>query len=101
MTHEHEHRPHHGEGHHHHPHHGHHHLTLIINGKEKPWSEEQINYDQLVQLSGEPLPAGPDPGFTVTYFNGPRDTPEGALTEGHSVKVKTDMVFNVTPTNRS
>jgi Multiubiquitin len=88
-----------------HDHHDHEHreheVTIIVNGKEKHWSAERISYDQLVKLSGEPLPPGPDPGFTITYFDGPHDKPEGSVTEGHSVKVKNHMVFNVTPTNRS
>jgi hypothetical protein len=92
---------HHGDGHHHHEHPHHHHVTIIINGKEKHWSEERISYDELVKLSGEPLPPGPNPGFTITYFDGPHEKPDGSVTEGSSVKVKNHMVFRVTPTNRS
>lgn len=76
-------------------------FSIIVNGKEKHWTKERIDYDELVKLSGEPLPPGPDPGFTITYFDGPHDKPEGSVTLGHSVKVKEGMVFNVTPTNRS
>jgi hypothetical protein len=104
MNQDHQHQEHGDEGHGHRDHHHEHpdhQVTIIVNGKDKHWSEERISYDQVVKLSGEPLPTGPDPGFTVTYFDGPHDKPDGSLTEGHSVKVKNHMVFNVTPTNRS
>jgi Multiubiquitin len=92
---------HHSEHHHHPEHHHPHEAEIVVNGKEKHWAKEQIDYDELVKLSGEPLPPGPDPGFTITYFDGPREKPEGSVTPRHSVKVKAGMVFNVTPTNRS
>jgi len=87
-----------------HPHHHHerlHEVTIVVNGKEKHWDKERITYDELVKLSGEPLPPGPDAGFTITYFNGPHEKPEGSVEPGHSVKVKEGMVFVVTPTHRS
>ncbi len=103
-----EHSQHGGEGHHghqpehhHHPEPHHHQVMIIVNGKEKHWSKERISYDELVELSGEPMPTGPNPGFTITYFDGPHDKPDGSVAKGHSVKVKNGEVFNVTPTNQS
>jgi len=92
---------HHDRDHHHHHEHPEHHVTIVVNGREKTWTHETISYEQLVALAGVPLPSGPNPGFTITYHNGPAHHPDATLTEGHSVKVKNDMVFNVTPTNRS
>ena len=98
--HHHDHHPEH-DHHRHHEHEHPHHVMIVVNGKEKRWDKELITYDELVKLSGEPLPPGPNPGFTVTYFNGPHDKPEGSVELGHSAKVKEGMVFVVTPTNRS
>jgi hypothetical protein len=70
-------------------------------GQNHQVKKERISYDELVALSGEPLPTGPDPGFTITYFNGPNNKPEGTVMKDKSVKVVDGMVFNVTPTNRS
>lgn len=78
-----------------------HQVTIVINGRPKTWPKDEISYAEVVALAALPLPPGEDPGFTVTYRNGHSNKPEGTLTEGHSVKVKDGMIFNVTPTNRS
>ena len=76
-------------------------IDLIINTRAKPWSEERINYDQVVALAALPLPQGQNPGFTIIYEDGPGKNPSGTLVAGQSVHVKNEMVFHVTPTNRS
>jgi len=78
-----------------------HQITIIVNGREKPWTKDEISYEQVVALAALPLPPGQNPGFTVTYVNGHGNKPEGTLTPGHSVKVKDGMIFNVTATNQS
>lgn len=91
-------------GHHEHPHHHEHpehHIVIVVNGREKSWSHKTISYDEVVEISGAPLPSGQNPGFTITYHGGPGRHPDGTLIEGRSVEVKDGMVFNVTPTNRS
>jgi Multiubiquitin len=75
-------------------------VTIVVNGRAKKWTKERISYDELVQLSGLPLPSGPNPGFTITYHNGP-DHQDGTVVPGQSVNVRDGMVFNVTPTNQS
>jgi hypothetical protein len=82
------------------PGHGHQ-ITIIVNGRPKRWSKNQISYGELVALSGLPLPGGPNPGFTITYTDGPPNRPDGTVLEGQTVKVRDDEVFNVTPTNQS
>lgn len=76
-------------------------ITIIVNGREKPWTKGEISYDQVVALAALPPPPGPNPGYTVTYSNGHGNKPEGTLTPGHSVKVNDGMIFNVTATNQS
>lgn len=76
-------------------------VDLIINTRAKPWSEETINYDQVVALAALPLPQGQNPSFTIIYEDGPGKNPSGTLVAGQSVRVKNEMVFHVTPTNRS
>jgi hypothetical protein len=78
-----------------------HQITIIVNGRPEPWSKNQISYDELVTLSGLPLPGGPNPGFTITYTDGPPNKPDGTVTTGQTVKVRDGEVFNVTPTNQS
>ena len=76
-------------------------VQIIVNGRRRPWTEGKISYEELVKIANLPLPPGPNPGFTITYHDGPQDHPDGTLTAGHSVKVVDCMVFNVTPTNQS
>lgn len=76
-------------------------ITIIINGRPKPWRKGEISFAEVVALAALPLTPGEDPAYTVTYRNGQGNKPEGTLTEGHSVKVKDGMIFNVTSTNRS
>ena len=76
-------------------------VTLIVNGREKPWSEDKISYDQVVKLA---YPNYVDNGttyYTVTYDRGPHQNPEGSMVKGVVVIVKNKMIFNVTPTNKS
>jgi hypothetical protein len=75
-------------------------VTIVVNGRAKKWTKEKISYDELAALSGLPLPTGPNPGFTITYHNGPGHS-DGTVIPGQSVKVQNEMVFNVTPTNQS
>lgn len=75
-------------------------VTIVVNGRAKKWTKDKISYDELVALSGLPLPSGPNPGFTITYHNGP-DHRDGTVIPGQSVEVRNGMVFNVTPTNQS
>lgn len=76
-------------------------VDLIVNTRAKPWSERTISYDQVVALAALPLPQGQNPGFTVVYEDGPGKNPTGTLIAGQSVRVENEMVFHVTPTNRS
>ena len=77
-------------------------FNLIVNGQPKKWDQEKINFDQVVNLAfnGNP-PSGPNVMFTVAYSRGPKENPEGTLSEGQSVYVKSGMVFDVSATNKS
>jgi len=90
----------HGQHEHHEHHHGRHH-EIFVNTVEKHWDKDRIDYDQLVKLSGLPVPPGPEPGFTISYFDGPHEKPTGHVEPGHSVRVHNHEKFVVTPTHRS
>jgi hypothetical protein len=81
-----------------------HDFTLIVNMDKKEWDKTTISFEQVVKLAF-PNPPTPPPGsvvtYTVEYERGPKENPEGSLTKGHSVEVKSGMVFNVTETIRS
>src|SRR4051812_9406707 len=67
-------------------------VTIVVNGRAKKWTKDKISYDELVALSGLPMPGGSNPGFTITYHNGPGHQ-DGTVVPGQSVKVRNGMVF--------
>ena len=74
---------------------------IIVNARPKVVTERFLSFAQIVALAFDNPPTGPNIMFTITYRNGPPQNPEGSLLEGHSVKIKDKMVFNVTPTDKS
>lgn len=76
-------------------------FKIIVNGREKVVTVKELSFDEIVALAFSPVPSGPNVMFTVTYRHGPHENPEGTLTEGHSVKIKDGMIFNVIQTDKS
>lgn len=76
-------------------------FTIIVNGRKKEVPTKTLSFDQLVALAFNPVPVGPLVMFTITYRKGPHENPEGALTEGGTVRIKNGMIFDVTETNKS
>ena len=77
-------------------------FTMIVNGQKKTVHGDEVSFSELVELAFDNKPpTGPNVMFTITYRNGPRENPEGTLLEGKSVKIKDEMIFNVTPTDKS
>ena len=81
-------------------------ITIIVNGRKKTLSTEELplrdrlSFEQLVALAFENPSSGKNIVFTTTYRGGD-DNAEGTLTEGDSIKVKNEMIFNVTVTDKS
>ncbi len=74
---------------------------LIVNGREKPWNEKTITFEQVVVLAFGKYDNNPNKVYTVTYDRGPRHNPEGSLVKGERVFIKDKMIFNVTATDKS
>ena len=76
-------------------------FEIIINGRQYTVEEDEVTFNQVVDL------AYPDGGrgdlitYTVLYYEGGGRPDEGGLNEGEQVKVKDGTVFNVTRTDRS
>jgi len=82
------------EGHHHHD------FEIVVNGRPKTVSTDDLTFDQVVKLAFDPVPSGPDVLITVTYRHAAGDK-HGTLAEGESVEIKDGTVFHVTATNKS
>ncbi|MBU1822076.1 MAG: multiubiquitin domain-containing protein [Bacteroidetes bacterium] len=74
-------------------------ITIIVNGRKVSIIKQDISYSMLVELSQ--TPTGENVTHTITYRNGHGNKPMGSLVEGESIKVKDEMIFNVTATDRS
>ncbi len=76
-------------------------VTIVVNGTEKQVpKKESLTFEEVIALA-DGLPTGPMIEYTVTYRRGHEDKPAGSVVAGGSVKVKKEMVFNVTATDRS
>ncbi|SRR5260370_42019296 len=76
-------------------------FTIVVNGKKKIVTKSELSFDDLVAQAFNPVPTGPNVLFTITYEGGPRENSEGTLMKGHSVKIRSGMIFNVKHTDRS
>ncbi|MFA6417251.1 MAG: multiubiquitin domain-containing protein [Patescibacteria group bacterium] len=76
-------------------------VTIIVNTREKKWSEKEISYKQVVILAFDVFSEDENVVYTVTFTRGEESRHEGSLVKGESVKVKEGMIFNVTQTNKS
>jgi hypothetical protein len=76
-------------------------VTIIVNGREKTVEKTDLTYEEVVALAFNPPPTGDNILITVVYRRGHGDKPEGSLTPGGTVKVKDEMIFDVTATDRS
>jgi hypothetical protein len=75
--------------------------SIVVNGREKTVSGNEISYEQVVRLGLDPVPTGPNVAITVTY-SGARSRPDsGTLTPGHSIGIKKGTRFNVKATDKS
>jgi hypothetical protein len=74
---------------------------VVVNGRQKAVSKEELTFMEVVQLAFDSPPTGPNILFTITFRRGHGDKPEGTLTEGETLKVKDGMIINVTATDKS
>lgn len=75
--------------------------TIIVNTREKTVQGKIVTYDQIVALAFETIPSGKDIEITVLFRDGPGPDKEGTLAPNGSVRIKKDMIFDVTATDKS
>lgn len=76
-------------------------VVIIVNGREKPWNEETISFEEVVKLAFNSYVDDGQTSYTVTYDRGPHQNPQGTMVKGDRIFVKHKMIFNVTATNKS
>ena len=75
-------------------------IKIIVNGREKSWSKNTITFDEVVALA-EGNVENNNKAYTVTYFKGPKQNPQGEMGKGDFVYVTNKMIFNATATDKS
>jgi hypothetical protein len=76
-------------------------VELIVNGRQKQWTEKTITFEQVVVLAFGTYDPNPNRAYTVTYDRGPHENPEGSMSKGDKVFVKNKMIFNAAATDKS
>jgi hypothetical protein len=77
-------------------------VKIIVNTRELKWAEKEISYIQVYDLAFPNEPLGDGDVARIEYSRGHGGNGgNGKLTPGESVKVKSDMVFDVYVTVRS
>ena len=78
-----------------------HDTTVVVNGRDRTVSDDELSFEQVAALAFDPVPTGPNIVITITYRRGHGNKPEGSLLAGDTVKVKEGMIFNVSVTDKS
>lgn len=76
-------------------------FDIIVNGTPYPVPEEEVSFDQVVDIAYPDGGRGPLITYTIDFYNGGGRPAEGKLIRGKKAKVKDGTVFNVTRTDRS
>ena len=76
-------------------------FNIIVNGTPHTVPNDDVSFDQVVDIAYPNGGRGPLITDTVDFYKGAGRPPESKLTQGQSAKVKDGTVFNVTRTDRS
>ena len=76
-------------------------FNIIVNGTGHLVPNDEVSFDQVVDLAYPDGGRGPLIKYTVDFYNGAGRPTEGKLTANQEAKVKDGTVFNVTRTDRS
>ena len=74
---------------------------VIVNAREKAWSNEKISFDDVVKLAYGEVSTNPNVIYTINYKRGVPSKPEGSMVKCEVIYVKNIMIFNVTQTNKA
>lgn len=75
--------------------------TIIVNTREKTVEGKTVTYEQIVALAFDNPPTGEFIEITVAFRDGPGPNKEGTLQPGGFTRIKKDMIFDVTATDKS
>ena len=76
-------------------------ITIIVNGKEKFATSNTLTYDELLHLTYNNPPTGPNVDIVISYHDGPEGQERGTLPKGGKVEITEGMSFVVVPSDKS
>lgn len=76
-------------------------ICIFVNSREKVVHPRALSFMDLVKLAFPASTPGPNTAYTVSFYKGPGDDPEGTLVKGEKTELKNGMVFNVSETDKS
>jgi len=76
-------------------------FDIFVNGTPEIVHTPCLSYWDVIKLGFPSASPQDNMVYTIDYSAGPRQNPEGALSEGESVRVKDRMKFYVTPSDKS
>ena len=76
-------------------------FRIMVNGREKAWTQPSISFGQLMELAFGVYEDKPHIAYTSTYDKGPKENRNGVFVKGQSVYVTNNMIFNATKTDKS
>lgn len=75
--------------------------SIIVNTRKKEVEGKEVTYDQILVLAFTTVPSGDNWEVTVAYRDGPGQNKQGTMLPGSTVRIKKDMIFDVTATDKS
>ncbi len=76
-------------------------VTIVVNARQVEVEKGELTFDEVVGLAYDNPATGENILFTVSYFKGHGEKPEGSMVQGDTVKAKEGMVINVSQTDKS
>lgn len=74
---------------------------ITVNGRQRRVENDELSFDELVELAFNDPARGPQIVFTITFREAGGRIPEGELDEGQRLKVRDGTIINVTRTDQS
>jgi hypothetical protein len=77
-------------------------VRVMVNGTSKEVTKDALTFEQVVELAFPNPWNNPNIVYTVAYRRGHGNKPQGTMVQGGDpVRVKDEMIFDVTPTDKS
>lgn len=74
-------------------------IKIIVNGRSRIVEKKILTFIEIVELAFDKI--SDNTAYTITYSNHKADHPNGVLTKGDEIRINSEIIFNVSATNKS